>query len=133
MRQSLLGMDRSHSLVGYFLIGLVIVSAVSGQLLFKSGVDQMGGFTIGDRVVSQGIRLLTTWQIVAGLAFYSLGWLMWMAVLSRFPLSFAYPFTTLNYVFITLFSWVALKETISPLQAIGIAVICTGLFILSRG
>jgi len=118
---------------GYVLIGLAILCAVGSQLLFKSGLESVGGFELNSELVGQIVRLLTSWRIIAGLTTYAFGWLMWMAALSRFQLSFVYPFTSLNYVLVLLLSWAFLGETVSPVRVAGVLVICIGLFIVSRG
>lgn len=118
---------------GYILIGLSMLCAVGSQLLFKSGLETIGGLEFNTELVSQGIRLLTNWRVITGLTIYGFGWLMWMMALSRFDLSFAYPFTSLNYVLVLLLSWTLLGEPISPVRALGVVVVCLGLFIISRG
>ena len=117
---------------GYILIGLAILCAVGSQLLFKSGLETIGGFGLGGDLVRQGVRLVTNWQIIAGLITYAFGWLMWMAALSRFELSFVYPFTSLNYVLILLLSWLFFDEHISLSRILGVIAICLGVIISSR-
>lgn len=117
---------------GYILIGLAILSAVGSQLLFKSGIKTIGGFGLEGHWVRRGMRLVTNWQILVGLACYAVGWLAWIMALSRFELSFIYPFTSLNYVLILLFSWLVLDEQISPLRIVGVVIICLGVIISSK-
>jgi uncharacterized membrane protein len=125
--------DGSVFMNGYVLIGLAILCAAISQLLFKSGVEAVGGIDLSSRLVGQGVRMLSNWRIITGLVIYVIGWLMWMAALSRFDLSFAYPFTSVNYILVTILSVAILGETLSPVRVIGIAVICIGLVVLSRG
>ncbi len=118
---------------GYVLIGLAMVCAAISQLLFKSGVEVIGGIDLSSRLVGQGVKMLSNWRIITGLTIYAIGWLMWMGALSRFDLSFVYPFTSLNYILVTILSVSILGETLSPVRVMGIAVICIGLVVLSRG
>ena len=55
-----------------------------------------------------------------------------MGALSRFGLSYVYPFTALNYVLLLLFSWMLFDEPLSIVRWIGVAVIILGVFIASR-
>ena len=117
----------------YIMLALSLVCAVSSQLLFKLGLQTIGGLSRGSFDAWQVVRMISNWQILIGLAIYVVGWLSWMAVLSRLELSFVYPFTSLNYVLVSLLSWAILGETVSPVRSLGIAVICLGVFIASRG
>ena len=57
---------------------------------------------------------------------------VWLIVLSRTSLSFAYPFASLTYVLILLFDRLVLQEPISALRYGGVALIIAGLVLISR-
>ncbi len=57
---------------------------------------------------------------------------MWLAVLSRTSLSFAYPFAALTYVLIVLFDLFVLHERIPALRWGGVAFIVLGIVLVSR-
>ena len=57
---------------------------------------------------------------------------MWLAVLSRASLSFAYPFAALTYVLILLFDTFVLDEPVSALRWSGVGFIVVGIFLISR-
>ena len=57
---------------------------------------------------------------------------MWLEALSSLPLSVAYPLVSLGYI-ITLGIWsIVLKETITPLRIVGVALIINNVIALSR-
>jgi drug/metabolite transporter (DMT)-like permease len=68
----------------------------------------------------------------AGLALFGLSALVWLGVLSRTSLSFAYPFAALTYVLILLFDRFVLDEVVPPLRWAGVAFIAAGIFLVSR-
>jgi len=68
----------------------------------------------------------------AGLALFGVSALVWLAVLSRASLSFAYPFAALTYVLILLFDHFVLEEPVSALRWGGVAFIVAGIFLISR-
>ncbi|GAH81847.1 unnamed protein product, partial [marine sediment metagenome] len=71
--------------------------------------------------------------VVAGIVSFALSMLVWLYVLSRLELSVAFPFVALNYVLILFASHFLLKETITPVKIMGVAVIVLGVFLISRG
>jgi drug/metabolite transporter (DMT)-like permease len=58
--------------------------------------------------------------------------LVWLVVLSRASLSFAYPFAALTYVLILLFDLFVLDEQVPGLRWAGVGFIAIGIFLVSR-
>jgi multidrug transporter EmrE-like cation transporter len=70
-----------------------------------------------------------------------LGWILsagisaalWIFVLSRFALSFAFPVsTTLTFIMILILSWWLFGEQMSIARWIGIGLMCAGIFMASQ-
>jgi len=115
-------------------IFISIFLAVVGQLLLKMGMLRIGKFSLDiSTLVHQYIKILLNPFVIAGLFGFFLSMLVWLYVLSRLELSFAYPFVALNYVLILFGSYFLLKETITPMKVIGVAVIMIGVYLISRG
>ena len=115
-------------------IFISILLAVVGQLLLKMGMLRIGKFSFDiSTLVHQYIKILLNPLVIAGLFGFFLSMLVWLYVLSRMELSFAYPFVALNYVLILFGSYFLLKETITPMKVIGVAVIVIGVYLISRG
>jgi len=107
--------------------------AVVGQLLLKMGMLRMGKFSLNiSTIVQQYARILLNPLVIAGIFSFALSMLVWLYVLSRLELSVAFPFVALNYVLILFASHFLLKETITPLKIMGVAVIVTGVYLVSR-
>lgn len=108
--------------------------ATAGQLLLKAGMGRVG-YIGGDRLgkpVDLMIQVATTWQVVLGLALFFLSAVFWLLVLSRVPLSFAYPFAGLAYVLITAFTRFILNEQVPGLRWVGIALIIAGILLVAK-
>ena len=115
------------------MLALAILFAVVSQLLFKSGIGSIGQVTLTRNTLPAEIwKLATSPQIVVGMALYSVGFLAWLGAMSRFGLSYVYPFTSMNYVLVLLFSWIVFNEPLSLMRWLGVAVIISGIFIASR-
>lgn len=114
---------------------LILVSTlfgVAGQTALKLGVSKPGVAEAATGIVSVVGLIFKSPLVMLGLAFYALGALAWIAVLSRLDLSVAYPFLALNFIFVTLASRFILGETVPPLRWLGILVIITGILLVAR-
>lgn len=111
-----------------------VLIGVFGQLSLKSGMTQVG--RIDAQALAQPVQLLvrifTTPIILAGLAMYVVGTLIWLVVLSRMELSFAYPLVATTYVFTPLLAHLLLGEPIPALRWLGIGLILVGVFFVAR-
>jgi drug/metabolite transporter (DMT)-like permease len=77
-------------------------------------------------------RVVLNASVWAGLLTFVVSASVWLIVLSRTSLSFAYPFASLTYVLILLFDRLVLDEPISALRYGGVALIIAGLLLISR-
>ncbi len=59
--------------------------------------------------------------------------IFWMAAMTRFAISFAYPFMSLAFVLVMVGSSVFFNEAINAYKIAGTIVVILGLVILSRG
>lgn len=111
---------------------LVITSVLLGcvgQLLMKKGVSILGELNL---VTLKG--LLCTFSnkyVFFGFFSYGISSIIWLSVLSKFPLSTAYPLLSLGYVFVIIFSWIFFKETLTIFKIVGVLSICLGVFFIS--
>jgi drug/metabolite transporter (DMT)-like permease len=129
-----------RSTLSVFDYGLILASlliAIAGQFLLKWGmsvaVGDKGVGGVGQMVSrSYAWTLLTTWQVVAALAIYALGAFLWMAVLSRMPVSAAYPFLGLSYVFVLLIDVAFNGAAITWTKALGTALVVAGVYLVGR-
>lgn len=118
-------------------VPLAIVSVLvstTGQLLLKTGMQRVGyiGREQMGRPVELVLSVVRTPQIVVGLALFGISAAFWLVVLSRLPLSVAYPFAGLTYVTITLVSKYVLREPVSAARWLGILLIVGGILIVGR-
>ena len=116
------------------LIGLAVVFGVVGQLALKMGMTRVGAITGAalSQPVAVAFQVLTTPLVLGGLAFYVLGAAAWLGVLSRVPLSLAYPLLAVSYAITPVVAWLALGESLPSLRWLGIGTICLGVFLVSR-
>ncbi len=121
------------NLVGYVNIAATVALTVYGQLVFKWRVDVAGSFPSGSgRRVEYLARLLIDPWVVSVFAAAFLASLTWALALTRFELSFAYPFMALSFVLVLLFGSAFLSESMTAAKVIGVLLIVLGLIVGSR-
>jgi drug/metabolite transporter (DMT)-like permease len=120
------------------LIALILLSvglAAVAQLTLKSGMNRVNAELAPEAFSLNGasLRTLAVQPLVwAGLALFGVSAVVWLLVLSRASLSFAYPFAALTYVMILLFDHFVLDDPVPGLRWLGVASIGLGIFLVSR-
>jgi drug/metabolite transporter (DMT)-like permease len=110
----------------YFALLLNILLLVTGQIVWKIGLDKAGGFHL-----QNAVHVLLSPLILLGIFIYGVATVIWLYVLSRLPISVAYPLQSFAYALALLVAFLVFKETIPLNRWIGAAVILTGITILS--
>jgi drug/metabolite transporter (DMT)-like permease len=111
-----------------------VMLATAGQFLLKAGMDKVG-YVGADQVrkpVDLVLTVVRTPQIILGMAVFGLASAFWLVVLSRLPLSTAYPFAGLTYILVTAIAKVGLKEHVPGLRWVGILLIVGGIILVGR-
>jgi drug/metabolite transporter (DMT)-like permease len=76
--------------------------------------------------------VVSTPAVWVGLVLFGLSAFVWLAVLSRASLSFAYPFASLTYVIILLADRFLFHETVPPLRWAGVFCIMLGIVLVAQ-
>jgi drug/metabolite transporter (DMT)-like permease len=116
------------------LVLLQTTVMTAGDLLLAKGMKQVGD--IADLnptlfLMRMGLTVRNGWVWV-GIAFLAISLLLWLAVLSRAPLSLAVPMTAIAYVLNAFAAKYILMETVSPLRWTATGVIALGILLLIR-
>jgi drug/metabolite transporter (DMT)-like permease len=115
-----------------FAIILVSVAlGATGQILFKVGMQSFGQVTITG-IWTQLIGILSVPYIPVGFLCFGVSSILWLAIVSKLELSYAYPMVSLGYVIVILASWWLLREELSFLRLLGVAFICAGVALVSK-
>lgn len=120
------------------LIAMILLSvalAAVAQLALKTGMNEVTDKLSPESFSLNGpsLKALVAQPFVwGGLFLFGISALVWLVVLSRASLSFAYPFASLTYVLILIFDQFVLKDEVPPLRWGGVAFIGIGIFLISR-
>ena len=119
--------------MGYLYIALTILFTVYGQLIMKYEVGNASTTLSNTSAVQFYIEFLLRPLVMSGFAAAVLASLAWIAALSKFELSYAYPFMSLNFIFVGVLSFMLFGESVNMHKLAGILVICSGLVLLGLG
>ena len=113
------------------LIFITIILAVTGQVLLKKGMNKIGNISIS-QISSNLLKIFTNFYILTALLIFIIAFLLWLTILSKFDLSFAYPLVATGYILIALISFIFLKENLTIMRWLGIFLIAIGSYIITR-
>ncbi len=120
--------------MNHFYIILTILLTVYGQLIIKWQVQIAGSFPQENLEKLQYIiKLLLQPWVISGFIAAFLASLCWMAAMTKFDLSYAYPFMSLAFVLVMFFSAIFFKEPITLPKSLGLGFIVLGIIIGSKG
>ncbi len=110
----------------------VVLNAVA-QTLLKHGTNRLGpvGFSLS-QALPVGLRVLSDWPFLLGLACYAVSLVVWIAALTRVPVTVAYPMLSIGYIINALIARFWLGETMGLNGWLGIAFIVLGVTLIAR-
>jgi len=106
----------------------------AAQLLLKAATRPLAAFTVFDieTLVKSVAILALSVPFWAGMMCYAFSICVWLAALSKAPVSVAYPMLSLGYVVVAAASALWLGESLTLMKVFGIALICAGVLVVSR-
>ena len=114
-----------------FIIVTVILNAAS-QLLMKSGMAQVGQAELsGSKLISLLSAAALNPLIILGLVTMTISMGTHLMSLSRFDVSFAFPFISLAYVIVAAWGYFVFGENVNMVRIAGIALIIMGTAVLA--
>jgi drug/metabolite transporter (DMT)-like permease len=123
-------MVRTYVLI---LILVDVVFNVSGQLMLKTGMSKIGNFHLSiSNLIPVFFRAATSLFVILGLCCYVVGFMIWLIVLSKAEVSYAYPLISLGYVFTAILAWLLLGEAVTLTRMAGIVITCVGVFLIAN-
>lgn len=119
---------RGSALWLWSALGAVFLGS-AGHLLIKLGLT-LGAARAGSTILVRiGHYLMQPW-VIAGLAIYAAGTLLWVYAVSQRQISFLYPLTALTYALVAVGGRFLFNESVSPARWAGIGVVVIGVAML---
>jgi len=119
------------------LLALVLTSvslSAAAQVLLKAGMSSAGvtRALTNANVFGLIVAIATDVRVFLGLATYFASAAVWLFVLARLEVSFAYPFVGLGFILTMLLGWAVFADTISPGRVAGTLLVALGVVLIAR-
>lgn len=118
--------------MAYLFIAMTILLTVYGQLILKWQVGLYPHLISAPFSIANITTLLLKPWVISGFAAAFGASIFWMAAISKLPLSRAYPFMSMNFVFVVILAAWLFREHLDTYKIFGTLVIVAGVIILSR-
>jgi multidrug transporter EmrE-like cation transporter len=120
---------RRLTIASVALLLFAVASAATGQVMLKHGMQEATA-KVARSGGSVALRAATSPWVLLGLVVFGVAAVAWLAVLSRVPLSVAYPFNALGYLVILTASVLVLHERANVLTWVGSLLVVSGLLVV---
>jgi len=115
------------------LIMLGVMLNAAAQLFLKEGMRRIGHFEfVWANIVPIGFMVAGNLFVLAGLVCYIVSVGVWLLVLSRVEVSFAYPLLSVGYIVNAVAGYYLFQENLSLTRITGILIICVGVYFVTR-
>lgn len=120
--------------MNYIYILLTILFTVYGQLILKWRIAKYGA--LPEQLVAKFwfiIKLFIDPFILSGFISAFAASICWMAAMTKFEISYAYPFMSFSFLLVVLLSVFLFGETLTLNKVIGLLFIITGIVVTYKG
>ena len=127
-------MNSTESMTGFAYILGTILCTVYGQIVVKWQVPKAGALpaSFSERIAFLLHLFLNPWILSSTAAGFG-ALLCWLAALTKFELSYAYPFMSLAFVLVLVLSALLFHEALTTAKILGVLLIVAGIIVGSRG
>lgn len=117
----------------FILILLGVLLNAGAQLLLKAGMSQIGHFEFSlANLIPIGTKVMLNPPILTGLFAYVMSVAVWLLVLSRVQVSYAYPMLSIGYIVNAIAAYFLFGEAMSIARVTGIFIIISGVYLVSQ-
>ena len=120
----------------FLIIGLIVLTSICdtiSQICLKATINSLGEFSSRHfkNVVRFILRLILKPKAWLALVFSTLSLIIWLLVLSKADLNFAFSVDSMHYIFIALGSSLLLKEKVGGIRWLGTFSIVVGIILVT--
>lgn len=117
----------------FALILLGVLLNAGAQLMLKAGMTQIGHFEFSmANAMPIGLKVMGNLPIITGLSMYVISVGVWLLVLSRVQVSFAYPMLSIGYVVNAVAAYYLFGEPLTSIRMLGIFIIIAGVYLVAQ-
>ena len=111
------------TIINFLLILANTLILVSGQFLWKFGLMER---ETSFKSIQDIISLFFSPYILSGLSLYGVATVLWLFILTKVPLSVAYPVQSLAYIFALFGAYFIFNEPLTAAKIVGVLFIMLG-------
>lgn len=121
-------------LIDHFYIITTIIFTVYSQLVMRWQVVAAGPLPV-DTSGKMGyvLNLMLNPWVLSGIFATFLAGISWMLAMTKFEISYAYPFIGLNYLLVLAAGFLLFNETLSSAKLVGSALVIVGIIVIAKG
>jgi multidrug transporter EmrE-like cation transporter len=117
----------------FALILFGVLLNAGAQLMLKAGMGQIGHFEFSfANLLPIGVKVMANPPIITGLVMYVVSVGVWLLVLSRVQVSFAYPMLSIGYVVNAFAANYLFGEPLTSMRMLGIFIIISGVYLVAQ-
>lgn len=117
----------------YLLIVITVILNATSQLLMKAGMAQVGQAEFSTAKLTNLIITAATHPLVIlGLATMTISMVTHLMALSRFDVSFVFPFISIAYVIVAVWGGLVMGENVNAMRIVGISTVLVGTILIAR-
>ncbi|MFA4994810.1 MAG: SMR family transporter [Bdellovibrionales bacterium] len=122
------------SLTSILLILASVALSSGSQIALKFGMmsEPIQTAIKSENVIEIGVALITSPLVTGGLFSFGLSAILWLFVLSRVPLSSAYPYVALGIFVTVLAGYFLFHEPLTVFKVAGVALILAGILLVGK-
>jgi drug/metabolite transporter (DMT)-like permease len=107
---------------------------VYSQLIMRWQVESAGPLPTGsyEKLAYILALLMNPWVISSVAATFMAG-VSWMLAMTKFEISYAYPFVSLNYILVLAAGFIFFQESITASKLVGSALVIIGIIFIAKG
>lgn len=120
-------------MIVFALILLGVLLNASAQIMLKAGMNSIGHFDFSmSNIWPIGLKIIGNLPIISGLTMYVASVLVWLLVLSRVQVSFAYPMLSIGYIVNAIAAYYLFGEPLTSVRMLGIFIIIVGVYLVAQ-
>ena len=119
--------------VVFALIILSVLFNTAAQIALKAGMLQIGHFNFSwENLIPIILKIIASPWIILGMMIYVGSVSVWLLVLSRTPISIAYPMASLGYITSAIAAYYLWGEDLTLMRIAGIIAILVGVYMVAK-
>jgi len=123
-----------NRLVDHGFILSTVLFTVYSQLIMRWQVSAAGPLPVDtSEKIGYIINLLLNPWVLSGIVSTFLAGVFWLLAMTKFEISYAYPFVSLNYILVLAAGFVLFNESINAPKLAGSALVVLGIVVIARG